>query len=81
MDEGTPLLAVQEESKVGHEESAGCGTYLIIFIASICFIHLGLWPANLVGQRHASHGVSTARSGVRLNAPFGSLYFSLFVVR
>lgn len=39
--EGTSLLAVQEESKSATKR-ARAGTYLIIFIASTCFIYLGL---------------------------------------
>lgn len=41
MDEGTPLLALQEVSKSAGKR-ARAGTYLIIFVASICVFHLGL---------------------------------------
>ena len=68
MNEGTPLLvAHQEESKSGTKR-ARAGTYLIIFIAGICFIHLGLdcgLPiSSASGQdalRHASHSGSTSK--------------------
>jgi hypothetical protein len=66
MDEGTPLLAVLEEWKSA--KRARAGTYLIIFLASICFIHLGLdydLPiSSASGQdalRHASHSGSTSK--------------------
>ena len=63
MNEGTPLLvAHQEESKSGTKR-ARAGTYLIIFIAGICFIHLGLdcgLPISSASGQDASHAVSTA---------------------
>ena len=56
------LVAHQEESKSGTKR-ARAGTYLIIFIAGICFIHLGLdcgLPISSASGQDASHGVSTA---------------------
>ena len=41
MDEGTPLLALQEGSKSAGKR-ARAGAYLIIFVAGLCVFHLGL---------------------------------------
>ena len=83
MDEGTPLaffVACRSggvEGRPRRERGLVPKPYLIIFIANICFIHLGLdcglpesrRPAGMPRTASARRGVGC----VRLNAPFGRL--------